>query len=125
MEKVVSTVSAVTLPSAAATSIKDLNAMKSPFTLPPLPYSVSALEPVIDKETLTVHHGKHHQTYVDKLNEAIKNENTDLKTLFSQVSKKGDAIRNNGGGHWNHSFFWTVMTSPSENQRPSIVFEKE
>jgi len=82
------------------------------FTLPPLPYDHAALEPTIDAETMKLHHGKHHQAYVDKLNEAVAEEGLEGKSLeeilgaISSLSKKA---RNNGGGHWNHSFFWETM----------------
>ena len=65
------------------------------FTLPPLPYDFAALEPHIDAKTMEIHHGKHHQAYVNNLNAAPESVRT--------------AVRNNGGGHWNHSFFWQIM----------------
>lgn len=81
-------------------------------TLPALPYAHNALEPYIDAQTMEIHHGKHHQAYVDNLNKAI--ENTDaaalsLEELIKQISKFPAAVRNNGGGHFNHSLFWTVL----------------
>lgn len=83
------------------------------FTLAPLPYAADALEPVIDAETMRIHHGKHHQAYVDNLNKALA-ENPALKdaSLESLVARAGTlapAIRNNAGGHWNHTFFWQTM----------------
>lgn len=82
------------------------------FTLPPLPYPSNALEPYIDQQTMEIHHGKHHQAYVTNLNAAIagtEHENKSLEELLAQVSKLPVAVRNNGGGHWNHTFFWNVM----------------
>ena len=82
------------------------------FTLPQLPYAYDALEPYIDKETMQIHHGKHHQAYVDNLNKAIagtENENKSLEALVAEAGKLSPAIRNNGGGHWNHSFFWEIL----------------
>jgi len=82
------------------------------FTLPALPYSFDALEPHIDKETMEIHHGKHHQAYVDNLNKAIagtENENKSLEELMAHVGSLPPAVRNNGGGHWNHSFFWEIL----------------
>lgn len=83
------------------------------FTLPPLPYAYDALEPAIDKATMEVHHGKHHQAYVDNLNKAIDAEASlqgkSLEELFSTISKAPKAVRNNGGGHWNHSLFWELL----------------
>jgi Fe-Mn family superoxide dismutase len=82
------------------------------FTLPALPYSYDALEPHIDAMTMQVHHGKHHQAYVDNLNKAIagsENEKKSLEDLVAEAGKISPAVRNNGGGHWNHSFFWESM----------------
>jgi len=81
-------------------------------TLPALPYEYSALEPHIDAQTMEIHHGKHHQAYVDNLNKAL--EGTDaaglsLEELIKNISKYPAAVRNNGGGHFNHSLFWTVL----------------
>ena len=90
---------------------------KYPFELPALEYDFDALEPVIDAETMKLHHDKHHQAYVDKLNEAIeKHKNLQDKTLTellggldSVPEDVRSAVRNNGGGHANHSMFWTLM----------------
>ena len=87
------------------------------FTLPPLPYDFAALEPHIDAKTMEIHHGKHHQTYVNNLNAAIEKApelaSKSLDDLMRNVSKLPEAvrtpIRNNGGGHWNHSMFWQIM----------------
>ena len=83
------------------------------FTLPPLPYAYDALEPAIDKETMTFHHDKHHQTYVDNLNKAVGADSSlqgkSIEDLLANVSSAPKAVRNNGGGHWNHSMFWTLM----------------
>lgn len=85
-----------------------------PFTLPALPYSFDALEPNIDKETMQIHHDKHHQAYVDNLNKAIAgtpNENKSLEELMANAGSISPAVRNNGGGHWNHSFFWEILSA--------------
>jgi len=87
------------------------------FTLPPLPYDFAALEPHIDAKTMEIHHGKHHQTYVNNLNAAIEKApelaSKSLEDLMRGVNKIPDsvktAVRNNGGGHWNHSLFWQLM----------------
>jgi Fe-Mn family superoxide dismutase len=83
------------------------------FTLPPLPYDYDALEPTIDDETMRLHHGKHHQAYVDKLNEAVAEDGglagKSLEEIFSAIAKQPAKVRDNGGGHWNHSFFWESM----------------
>ena len=84
------------------------------FTLPALPYSFDALEPMIDKETMQIHHDKHHQAYIDNLNKAIagtENENKTLEELLASAGTLSPAIRNNGGGHWNHSFFWEILSA--------------
>lgn len=82
------------------------------FTLPALPYAPDALEPHIDTTTMQIHHGKHHQAYVDNLNKALAgtpNENKSLDELVKSAGSIGPAVRNNGGGHWNHSFFWAIL----------------
>jgi Fe-Mn family superoxide dismutase len=86
------------------------------FTLPPLPYAPDALEPHIDAQTMQIHHGKHHQAYVDNLNKAIagtEHENKSLEELVASAGSISPAVRNNGGGHWNHSFFWPILGSAS------------
>jgi len=89
------------------------------FELPALPYASNALEPHIDAETMEIHHGKHHQAYVDNLNKAI--EGTDaaqlsLEEIIKNISSYGPAVRNNGGGHYNHSLFWTVLSENGGGQ---------
>lgn len=82
------------------------------FELPQLPYSYDALEPYIDKMTMEIHHTKHHNAYVTNLNKAVEGTELDGKSLeemFKMISKVPVAVRNNGGGHWNHSLFWTLM----------------
>jgi Fe-Mn family superoxide dismutase len=84
------------------------------FTLPALPYAFDALEPHIDATTMQIHHGKHHQAYVDNLNKAIAgtpNENKSLEELVANAGTISPAVRNNGGGHWNHSFFWDILSA--------------
>jgi Fe-Mn family superoxide dismutase len=97
------------------------------FTLPKLPYAVDALEPHIDAETMTIHHTKHHQAYVDNLNKLVAGTDWATKSIDDVVkSVKKDApekirqgVINNGGGHWNHSFFWTIMAPPNKGGKPS------
>ena len=87
------------------------------FTLPALPYAHDALEPHIDTLTMQIHHGKHHQAYVDNLNKAIAgtpNEGKSLEELVKVAGTISPAVRNNGGGHWNHSFFWETL-APAGN----------
>jgi superoxide dismutase, Fe-Mn family len=103
------------------------------FTLPPLPYDFTALEPHIDARTMEIHHGKHHQTYVNNLNAAIEKApelaSRSLDDLMRNVNSLPEAvrtpIRNNGGGHWNHSMFWQIMApkaggEPGGNLGPAI-----
>ena len=81
-------------------------------TLPALPYGYDALEPHIDTMTMQIHHGKHHQAYVDNLNKALAGtdgENKSLEELMTNISSYPVAVRNNGGGHYNHSLFWSVL----------------
>ena len=83
------------------------------FTLPALPYAYDALEPHIDTLTMQIHHDKHHQAYVDNLNKAIAgtpNENKSLDELVKAAGSISPAVRNNGGGHWNHTFFWESLS---------------
>ncbi|HEY4800043.1 MAG TPA: superoxide dismutase [Bacteroidia bacterium] len=82
------------------------------FKLPSLPYAYDALEPYIDKQTMEIHHTKHHQAYVDKLNKAVldaKISGVSLEDICKNISKYPAAVHNNGGGHYNHSMFWSVM----------------
>jgi superoxide dismutase, Fe-Mn family len=96
------------------------------FTLPPLPYDFAALEPHIDAKTMEIHHGKHHQAYVNNLNAAIEKApdlaSKSLDDLMRNVSTAPEsvrtAVRNNGGGHWNHSMFWQIM-APKAGGEPS------
>jgi superoxide dismutase, Fe-Mn family len=91
------------------------------FTLPALPYAPAALEPHIDALTMQIHHDKHHQAYVDNLNKAVAGTPNESKSLEELVSKAGTlpvAIRNNGGGHWNHSFFWEIL-APGAGGKPT------
>ncbi|MDB5280438.1 MAG: superoxide dismutase [Ferruginibacter sp.] len=91
------------------------------FTLPALPYAHDALEPHIDTLTMQIHHGKHHQAYVDNLNKALAGTPNEGKTLEEIVAVAGTIsapVRNNGGGHWNHSFFWETM-APNAGGTPT------
>ncbi|MSP65715.1 MAG: superoxide dismutase [Flavobacteriaceae bacterium] len=96
------------------------------FTLPNLPYAHSALEPHIDAMTMEIHHGKHHQAYVNNLNAAIEGSPMAGKSLEELMKEHSDvpAVRNNGGGHFNHSLFWTVM-SPNGGGLPTGELAKD
>jgi Fe-Mn family superoxide dismutase len=91
------------------------------FTLPALPYATDALEPHIDKMTMEIHHGKHHQAYVTNLNKALEGKpeaDSSIEDILKNISKFPMAVRNNGGGHYNHSLFWTLL-SPGGGGEPS------
>ena len=91
------------------------------FTLAPLPYAFNALEPHIDARTMEIHHGKHHQAYVTNLNNAIAGtdaDNLSIEEICKNISKYPVAVRNNGGGHYNHNLFWSLM-SPNGGGAPS------
>ena len=90
------------------------------FELPPLPYDYDTLEPVISKETMTFHHDKHHAAYTNKLNEAVAADTSlqgkSIEDILANISSAPAAVRNNGGGFWNHDFFWKIMTKPGTTQ---------
>lgn len=90
------------------------------FELPALAYASDALEPHIDKMTMEIHHGKHHQAYVDNLNKALAGtdgENQKIEDIIKNISKYAMAVRNNGGGHFNHTLYWSIM-SPNGGGTP-------
>ena len=120
MKRFLLSVSLVLTAVSAQASLKSINSQSGTFKLAPLPYAANSLEKAIDAETMTIHHDKHHQAYVDNLNKALgdKNKST-LIELIQTASKQTPAVRNNAGGHWNHTFFWTVMSGKdSDNQMP-------
>lgn len=96
----------------------------STFQLEPLPFASNALEPYIDQQTMEIHHGRHHQTYVDKLNEAVSSSaelaEKSLEELLQNLDQVPEsirtAVRNNGGGHYNHSLFWEILTPGGAKQ---------
>ena len=91
------------------------------FELPKLPYAFNALEPHIDARTMEIHHGKHHQAYVTNLNNAVAGTETEklsIEEICKNISRHPMAVRNNGGGHYNHSLFWSILT-PNAPSAPS------
>ena len=91
------------------------------FTLPPLPYAPTALEPHIDSRTMEIHHGKHHNAYVTNLNNAVAGkpeESLSIEEICRNISKYPVAVRNNGGGHYNHTLFWSIM-APNAGGSPN------
>ncbi len=103
-----------------------------PFTLPDLPYPPDALEPYIDAQTMQIHHGKHHASYVDKLNTTLANQpqlhNLTLRELLSSVDSLPLEIRqsviNHGGGHFNHSLFWGIMSGKNKSQSATSLIDE-
>jgi len=95
-----------------------VHAQTAPFKLDPLPYAANALEPAIDEATMQIHHGKHHQAYVDNLNKAVEADaalkGQTLEALVAKAGTQSAAVRNNAGGHWNHTFFWQSMAPTSK-----------
>ena len=90
------------------------------FELAPLPYANDALEPHFDKLTMEIHHDRHHKAYVDNLNKALEGSDAagkSIEEILQNISKQPVAVRNNGGGHWNHTFFWNIL-SPNGGGNP-------
>jgi len=109
---IVSTFGSITDKFQYFTKQKRNNNTMAKFELPQLPYSYDALEPYIDKMTMEIHHSKHHNAYVTNLNKAVDGtelEGKSLEEMFGTISKLPAAVRNNGGGHFNHSLFWQIM----------------
>ncbi len=99
------------------------------FTLAPLPYATAALEPVIDQQTMEIHHDKHHAAYVKNLNLAVAADpalqGQPLEALLANVSRLPAAVRNNGGGHYNHTLFWTLMAPVGQGGEPSLALRTQ
>lgn len=99
--------------------------VSGPFTLPKLPYAYNALSSAIDAKTMEIHHSKHHQAYIDKLNEEVSKDarlkGKSLEDIMKNVSKYATAVRNNAGGHWNHSFFWENMSPTASEPSPELM----
>jgi Fe-Mn family superoxide dismutase len=98
---------------------------QAPFSLPPLPYATEALEPWIDAETMGIHHGRHHKAYVDNLNAQVATfpqlAGMSLEEMQAGMSRFNVAVRNNGGGHYNHSLYWQVMAPAGKGGEPSAA----
>lgn len=111
-----------------ARSMAQSPAASAIHSLPELPYAASDLAPHIDVETMNIHHGKHHAAYIAKLNEALATQSDlarlSINSLQGHIHSINDpatqsALRNNGGGHWNHSFFWSIMAPAKDAGKPS------
>lgn len=117
----------LTLPVSGAVSAQQPAPAASPqqaaFSLAPLPYGADALEPAIDAQTMTIHHDRHHKAYVDALNAAVAATpalaGQSLEQLVSKAGTLPVVVRNNAGGHWNHTFFWQTMAPPAQAGEPS------
>jgi len=112
-------------PMGLASNLEPLKPQPMPFELPALPYAYNALEPHFDAMTMEIHYSKHHAAYVNNLNAALlgtPNEGKSLEELMAIVSTLPAAVRNNGGGHFNHSLFWTSLT-PQDGTKPSATLE--
>lgn len=107
----------------AAAPAGSAQAPAAAFMLPALPYAPGALDPAIDAETMTIHHGRHHKGYVDNLNKAVAADpalkGQSLEQLVARAGALPAAVRNNAGGHWNHSFFWSSMAPAANSGAPS------
>lgn len=94
-----------------------------------LPYATGALEPSIDKQTMEIHYGKHHKAYVDNLNKEIKTypelDKASIEQVQAQISKYNTAVRNNGGGHYNHTFFWESLSPKAKAGKPNDALLKQ
>jgi superoxide dismutase, Fe-Mn family len=94
-----------------------------PFTLAPLPFAYDALEPFIDKETMELHYSKHHQAYVNNLNKALETTKhpavSSLEDIFANIPAFTDGVRNNAGGHYNHTLFWSLLLKNGEGNAPT------
>jgi Fe-Mn family superoxide dismutase len=107
-------------------NFQTLNLIKMAFELPSLSYSFDALEPHIDATTMEIHHGKHHGTYISKLNDAVKGtplEGLSIEQVMKKIGSSPAAVRNNGGGHFNHSLFWKWL-SPKGGGTPKGEISK-
>ena len=96
------------------------------FELPKLPYAYDVLEPTFDAQTMEIHHTKHHQAYVTNLNAAIAGtamENQPIEVILHNIATAAPAVRNNGGGHWNHSLWWTILSPNGSGQPTGAVAE--
>ncbi|MBS3961960.1 MAG: superoxide dismutase [Sandarakinorhabdus sp.] len=123
LKQTIATLLLISAPVVLAATVPLEQAIKAPFTLDPLPYAADALVPVIDRETMELHHGQHHRSYVDNLNKAVVADpalkGLSLEQLMARVSTLPKAIRDNGGGHWNHRFFWGLMAPEGQRGEPS------
>lgn len=107
------------LTTAQVMTLTEIGKLKPPFSLAPLPYATGSLAPTIDQKTMEIHHGKHHKTYIENLNKLVAEEKDkkDLLVILTHLKGREAGVRNNAGGHWNHTFFWSVLTPDKQNQK--------
>ncbi|GHG77279.1 superoxide dismutase [Alishewanella longhuensis] len=107
--------------------LASLSALAAPFTQAPLPYAKDALEPVIDTKTMDIHFGRHHLAYINNLNAQVESTpelaSLSLEQMMQQMSKFNAAVRNNGGGHYNHQLFWELMAPVGKGGEPSAALK--
>jgi Fe-Mn family superoxide dismutase len=108
-------------------TMAEIGKLKPPFSLAELPYATGSLAPTIDQKTMEIHHGKHHKTYIDNLNKLVASEKDkkDLLLILTHLKGREAGVRNNAGGHWNHTFFWSVLTPDKGNQKMPERLSKE
>jgi len=106
-------------------NLKSLNQMESPFELGILPLAANSLEPLIDKETMLIHHDQIHQDHVTLLNENLKENDVTILDIFLSASQRTEPVRNNAGGHWNHTFLWSVLSRESDKHTMPSQMQKE
>lgn len=108
-----------------AASLKSLNQEKFPLKLPKLDYATDALIQAVDKETMEIHHGKHHLAYVNNANTALPSTKKTVIEILKSISTFPAVVKNNVGGHWNHAFFWKVLTPDAKKQVMPARLQKE
>lgn len=117
----------ITSLSTAALLLLSLSALAAPFTQAPLPYAADALEPVIDAQTMDIHYGRHHLAYINNLNAQAETTpelaKLSLEQMMQQMSTFNAAVRNNGGGHYNHQLFWALMAPIGKGGEPSTTLK--
>lgn len=126
---VASAIGITTTNGAPVMTLKEIGNLSAPFELNALPYPAGSLAPTIDEKTMEIHHGKHHQTYVDNLNKIVgkegEKEKSNLQTILSKLEGREPGLRNNAGGHWNHTFFWNLLSGDKEKQKMPERLNKE
>lgn len=125
MKKLLSFLVLVLFSHSAWACLACLNKQNAPFSLPQLSYTYEALVPSIDEQTMNIHHTLHHQAYITNANKALEGNEKPLEEILGNVSEHPVSVRNNAGGHWNHSFFWTVLTPDPKKQKMPKKLKKE